>query len=301
MLDVVLLDDLVIDRKHGTARISEHMLDPLVPECLKHHFGAGHLALHRSCPHCRGLAASNLHQSSPHGPVSHHGRSIAHPVVRAIKKAPEEALRALSCLGKRVLPRPGRARPAYKNEPRCSWSRQIRPVRSYRFARHSSLARDQPPACVSRSAKRLMPEPLDPVAAQTRRGSGEGQAQCQEISRAARTACRILQDRGSPATAPWKFRRPPRHTGKRRRTACARPRAARISPAGQRRIACPDKLSAKTACMRRVTFVYTRLTTAGAPRFPPQGHFEIGHVPSRTSFGQNGLWVYSSVGRAADS
>ena len=48
MLYVVLLDDLVINGKHGATGIAKQVFDPLVLECLEHHFGAGHLTLH--CP-----------------------------------------------------------------------------------------------------------------------------------------------------------------------------------------------------------------------------------------------------------
>jgi len=50
--DVVLLENLVIDREHGTAGIAEHDIHALVPEGLNHHFRAAHLTCHRSCSVC---------------------------------------------------------------------------------------------------------------------------------------------------------------------------------------------------------------------------------------------------------
>ena len=55
MLQAVrLLEQRVVDRQHGTARIAEQMLHALVGERLDHHFGAGHFLghalLHRSSP-----------------------------------------------------------------------------------------------------------------------------------------------------------------------------------------------------------------------------------------------------------
>ena len=56
VLDLVLLEDLVIDRQHRAARIAENMLDAIVLQRLQHHFGAGHFApfvlsaAHRSGP-----------------------------------------------------------------------------------------------------------------------------------------------------------------------------------------------------------------------------------------------------------
>ena len=43
VLHLLLLENLVIDRKHGAARIPEDMLDPLVSQCLQHDFSACHL------------------------------------------------------------------------------------------------------------------------------------------------------------------------------------------------------------------------------------------------------------------
>ncbi len=55
MLQAVrLLEQRIVDRQHGTARIAEQMLHALVGERLDHHFGAGHFLghalLHRSSP-----------------------------------------------------------------------------------------------------------------------------------------------------------------------------------------------------------------------------------------------------------
>ncbi|MCY1310113.1 hypothetical protein D9M70_602730 [compost metagenome] len=43
VLDIVLLVDLVVDRKHGAARIAEDMLDAVVSQCLENDLRACHL------------------------------------------------------------------------------------------------------------------------------------------------------------------------------------------------------------------------------------------------------------------
>ena len=43
VLHLLLLENLVVDRQHGAARIAEHGVDPLVLQRLQHHFGARHL------------------------------------------------------------------------------------------------------------------------------------------------------------------------------------------------------------------------------------------------------------------
>ncbi len=43
---LVLLEQLVVDRQHRSARIAEDVLDPLIGERLDHHLGAGHLFCH---------------------------------------------------------------------------------------------------------------------------------------------------------------------------------------------------------------------------------------------------------------
>ena len=56
VLDVVLLEELVIDRQHRAARIAEQVLDAIVLQRLHHHFGARHLAPSVSfCPLLIGL------------------------------------------------------------------------------------------------------------------------------------------------------------------------------------------------------------------------------------------------------
>jgi hypothetical protein len=46
VLDAILLEQLVVDRKHGTPRITEDVLDALIGESLKHDLGACHRARH---------------------------------------------------------------------------------------------------------------------------------------------------------------------------------------------------------------------------------------------------------------
>ena len=55
VLDVVLLEDLVIDRKHGAAGIAEDMLDAVVLQRLHDHFGARHLDCRSSGCLCRSF------------------------------------------------------------------------------------------------------------------------------------------------------------------------------------------------------------------------------------------------------
>ena len=43
---LVLMEQLVVDRQHRSARIAEDVLDPLIGERLDHHLGAGHLLCH---------------------------------------------------------------------------------------------------------------------------------------------------------------------------------------------------------------------------------------------------------------
>ena len=44
VLQPILLEQLVIDRQHGAARVAENVLDTLVGQNLEHHFGACHRA-----------------------------------------------------------------------------------------------------------------------------------------------------------------------------------------------------------------------------------------------------------------
>ena len=48
--DLVLVEDRVVDRQHRAAGIAEDELDALILERLDHHFGAGHVLGHCSCP-----------------------------------------------------------------------------------------------------------------------------------------------------------------------------------------------------------------------------------------------------------
>ena len=51
VLDAILLEQLVVDRKHGTPRITEDVLDALIGESLKHDLGACHRARHVGLTH----------------------------------------------------------------------------------------------------------------------------------------------------------------------------------------------------------------------------------------------------------
>ena len=68
VLDVVLLENLVIDRKDSAARIAEYRIHALILQSLNHHFRTGHLPRHVSLRlgrfarlACRGLQS----QKSP--------------------------------------------------------------------------------------------------------------------------------------------------------------------------------------------------------------------------------------------
>ncbi len=50
MLKSFLLNDLIIDGKHCTARVAEDRINSLVFQRLYDHFGAGHFPCHSSCP-----------------------------------------------------------------------------------------------------------------------------------------------------------------------------------------------------------------------------------------------------------
>ena len=83
VLDVVLLENLVIDRKHGAAGIAEQMLDAIVAQRLHDHFGARHFAP-------SALFDRLVHRSGPvFGRLSAPAQRLV--LSRAIKKAPEGA------------------------------------------------------------------------------------------------------------------------------------------------------------------------------------------------------------------
>ena len=44
VLQTILLEQLVVDRKHGAAGVAENVVDPLVGQNLQHHLGASHCA-----------------------------------------------------------------------------------------------------------------------------------------------------------------------------------------------------------------------------------------------------------------
>src|SRR5262249_12466630 len=54
VLDLLLLEQGVVDRQHGSAGIAEDVLDPLIAQRLDHHFRPGHFFAHRQ-----------LHRSMP--------------------------------------------------------------------------------------------------------------------------------------------------------------------------------------------------------------------------------------------
>ena len=65
--DGVLLEDLVIDRKHGAAGIAEYRVDTLVLQGFDHHFRASHLGRHRFRSFCRPTSVEGAYsaQKSP--------------------------------------------------------------------------------------------------------------------------------------------------------------------------------------------------------------------------------------------
>ena len=87
----------------------------------------------------------------------------------------------------------------------------------------------------------------------------------------------------------------------------------KISPGGKHRFARQSLVAAllfhrrrKDPCIRLAASVYTRLTAGGDTRFPLRDTVAVNSwTPRITGMnvpkGRNGPWVYSSVGRAADS
>ena len=57
VLDLVLLEQLVVDRQHGAAGIAENVLDALIDERLDHHLGARHRTCHCQLHRCGDAAA----------------------------------------------------------------------------------------------------------------------------------------------------------------------------------------------------------------------------------------------------
>ena len=49
VLDLLLLEDLVIDRKHRAAGIAENVLDALIGQRLDHHLGAASFSVPWEC------------------------------------------------------------------------------------------------------------------------------------------------------------------------------------------------------------------------------------------------------------
>ena len=72
VLDLLLLEQLVVDRQHRAAGIAEDVLHALVGQGLDHHFRAGHFLCHRPL---QPRSSSGI-KKGPHGPpVSAHRRS----------------------------------------------------------------------------------------------------------------------------------------------------------------------------------------------------------------------------------
>ncbi len=61
VLDLLLLEDLVIDRQDRAAGIAEDMLDPLVGQRLQHDLGTRHLIRGHRKPLCLCPVSSNMH------------------------------------------------------------------------------------------------------------------------------------------------------------------------------------------------------------------------------------------------
>ncbi len=78
VLDLVLLEKLIVDRKDRTARIAEDMLYAVILQRLHHHLRAAHLAP-------AGVTFCVTHRSLPVFAYRAKGRLS---VLRAIKKAP---------------------------------------------------------------------------------------------------------------------------------------------------------------------------------------------------------------------
>ena len=83
VLDLVLLENLVVDRKDRAAGIAEDMLDAIVLQRLHHHFGARHFA---------PLALSVAHRSGPVLSARHLGDCWSFSRVSGNKKGPRGSL-----------------------------------------------------------------------------------------------------------------------------------------------------------------------------------------------------------------
>ena len=77
--DVVLLEDLVIDRQHGTAGVAKDHLHALILQGLHHHPGSGHRLGHRRRP-LRSFALVLLQQKAPgfQAGARGHGSDVRH-------------------------------------------------------------------------------------------------------------------------------------------------------------------------------------------------------------------------------
>jgi hypothetical protein len=72
VLDLVLMEERVVDRQHGPARIAEHVFDALVLQGPHHHLGAGHRLDHRPAPFLIGPSSGRRRKKAtkkgPEGP-----------------------------------------------------------------------------------------------------------------------------------------------------------------------------------------------------------------------------------------
>ena len=73
VLDPILLEQLVIDRQHGAARIAENVLDALIGERLEHHFCACHRARHLNLT---GTSLAPRHGTSAAGKLEEWRKSL---------------------------------------------------------------------------------------------------------------------------------------------------------------------------------------------------------------------------------
>ena len=72
VLDLFLLEDLVIDRQHGSARIAEHGVNTLVGQCLQHdlcacHLVGGHLRTSSTFPFVKHVICHSGNKKGPQG------------------------------------------------------------------------------------------------------------------------------------------------------------------------------------------------------------------------------------------
>ena len=98
--DVVLLEDLVVDRQHRAAGIAEHRVHALVLQGLDHHLRAGHVTGHRPLRSSAAPAgAAGAIFANKKAPLGGHGAIVR----RALSPSPGSAPRQYDQMGHALL------------------------------------------------------------------------------------------------------------------------------------------------------------------------------------------------------